>query len=48
MKKKDSLRDFFDVRRVRLESERGVFTGFFMSVDDSEILPPNSNKKIVR
>ncbi|KAF8358634.1 tag-340, partial [Pristionchus pacificus] len=40
-------RDFLDVRRVDAEPELGEYSGYFMSVD-SHLLPPNTNKKIVR
>ncbi|GMT20125.1 hypothetical protein PFISCL1PPCAC_11422, partial [Pristionchus fissidentatus] len=40
-------RDFLDVRRVDAEPEIGEYSGYFMSVD-SHLLPPNTNKKIVR
>uniref|UniRef100_A0A0N5ASL1 START domain-containing protein n=1 Tax=Syphacia muris TaxID=451379 RepID=A0A0N5ASL1_9BILA len=40
-------RDFLDIRRAFIDSEREIYEGVVTSVDSS-ILPANSNKKVVR
>ncbi|VDM42259.1 unnamed protein product [Toxocara canis] len=42
-----SSRDFLDVRRIRMDTEKEVYEGWYVSVDSS-ILPANSNKKMIR
>uniref|UniRef100_A0A9J2PEQ8 START domain-containing protein n=1 Tax=Ascaris lumbricoides TaxID=6252 RepID=A0A9J2PEQ8_ASCLU len=40
-------RDFLDVRRIHLDTDKDVYEGWYVSVDSS-VLPANSNKKMVR
>ncbi|VDK50869.1 unnamed protein product [Anisakis simplex] len=40
-------RDFLDVRRINLDTEKEIYEGWYVSVDSS-ILPPNATKKTVR
>ncbi|VDN04459.1 unnamed protein product [Thelazia callipaeda] len=42
-----AARDFLDVRRAQIDSEKNLYEGFYVSVDSS-ILPRNGSQKIVR